>query len=78
MSEDLEQQCIRLEKETAELEQSLAAKTRLFEEHKALLFAHAREESEVKNRLKEQQERLLKTANAGSGLKHSMNSLTGN
>ena len=60
LSEDLEQQCIRLEKETAELEQSLAAKTRLFEEHKALLFAHAREESEVKNRLKEQQERLLK------------------
>ena len=60
-SEDLEQQCIRIEKETNEMEQSLAAKTKLFEEHKALLFAHAQEETKVKNSIQEQQERLLKS-----------------
>ena len=53
LSEDLEQQCIRIEKETNEMEQSLAAKTKLFEEHKALLFAHAQEETKVKNSIQE-------------------------
>ena len=61
LCEELEQQCVQIEKDACDLEQSLALKAKLFEEHKAHLFAYTQRETRVKNAIQEQQERLLKS-----------------
>jgi chromosome segregation protein len=56
--QELEQQCLIIEKGSTSLEQSLAQQTQRFETEKAELFVHTREESRVRNAIQEQQERL--------------------